>query len=62
VKDHLPVRTVDLSYLIYRELLYPFDAWAKQTVAARNEYAAAHGLPTTSRSLEWSNTTIPAAR
>ena len=23
VKDHLPVRTVDMSYLIYRELLYP---------------------------------------
>jgi len=62
VKDHLPVRTVELSYLIYRELLYPFDDWAKRTVAARNEYAAAHGLAPTSLSLEWNNTTIPVAK
>jgi hypothetical protein len=30
VKDHLPVRTVDMSYLIYRQLLYPLGDWASQ--------------------------------
>lgn len=56
VKDHLPVRTVDMSYLIYRELLYPFDDWATKTAAVRNEYAAAHHLPTKSFSLDWTST------
>ena len=56
VKDHLPVRTVDLSYLIYRELLYPFDDWAERTVSARNQYAEAHHLPAKSFSLERKNT------
>ena len=28
VKDHQPVRTVDMSYLVYRELLYPLGTWA----------------------------------
>jgi len=56
VKDHLPVRTVDLSYLIYRELLYPFDDWAKRTAAARNEYAEAHHLPDKQFSLHWDST------
>ena len=30
VKDHQPVRTVDMSYLVYRELLYPMGTWAAQ--------------------------------
>ncbi len=30
IKDHVPDRTVDMSYLIYRELLLPFDEWAEQ--------------------------------
>jgi hypothetical protein len=45
VKDHQPVRTVDMSYLIYRELLYPLGTWANKVIAMRNEYAAAHHLP-----------------
>ena len=56
VKDHLPVRTVDMTYLIYRELLYPLDDWATKTVAARNEYAAAHHLAAKSFSLDWGTT------
>jgi hexosaminidase len=56
VKDHLPVRTVDLSYLIYRELLYPLGDWASRTVAVRNEYAAAHQLPARTFSLDWKST------
>src|SRR6185295_7938409 len=37
VKDHRPIRTLDMSYLIYRELLYPLGDWAAQTLDARNE-------------------------
>ena len=44
VKDHRPVRTVDMSYLIYRELRYPLGEWAKSTEAARNQFARAQGL------------------
>ena len=49
VKDHVPVRTVDMSYLVYRELLYPLDDWAQQVMAVRNRYAQAHGLPLRTR-------------
>jgi hexosaminidase len=56
VKDHLPVRTVDMTYLVYRELLYPFDDWATRTLASRNGYAEAHHLPTRSFSLQWKST------
>jgi hypothetical protein len=58
VKDHLPVRTVDMSYLVYRELLYPLDDWATQTLAVRNEYAEAHHLPLRKFSLNWKSTSI----
>ncbi len=53
VKDHRPVRTVDMSYLVYRELLYPLGEWAAQMEAARNRYARAHHLPVRERSLDW---------
>jgi len=62
VKDHLPVRTVDLSYLIYRQLLYPFDDWAQRTVAARNAYAEAHHLPAKPFSLHWNSTSVEATQ
>ena len=44
VKDHRPVRTVDMSYLIYRELLYPLGEWAEATQCVRNQFAQANGL------------------
>jgi hypothetical protein len=30
VKDHEPVRTIDMSCLVYRELLLPLGEWARQ--------------------------------
>ena len=56
VKDHRPVRTVDMSYLIYRELLYPLGEWAKATQRARNQFAQAQGLPARDQELDWRNT------
>ena len=53
VKDHYPVRTVDMSYLVYRELLYPLGDWAAQVVKVRNIYAQAHHLPSRERILDW---------
>jgi len=53
VKDHLPDRTVDMSYLVYRDLNLPLDDWYGQTEAARNRYAKAHGLEEKSVSLSW---------
>lgn len=60
VKDHRPVRTIDMSYLVYRELLYPLGDWAARTLAARNEYARAHQLPERDGELNWKDTTIVA--
>jgi hexosaminidase len=56
VKDHHPVRTVDMSYLVYRELLYPLGDWADKTQAVRNEFAAAHHLPLREVKLVWKAT------
>jgi len=56
VKDHRPVRTVDMSYLSYRELLYPLGDWAARTLEARNEYARAHQLPVRTLKLNWKDT------
>lgn len=53
VKDHEPDRTVDMSYLVYRELLLPFDEWYEKVRASRNTYATKHGLPSRSDSLAW---------
>ncbi len=57
VKDHLPDRTVDMSYLVYRELLLPVDEWYSHVQSARNSYAKAHGLATRNESLHWKNLT-----
>jgi hypothetical protein len=53
VKDHQPVRTVDMSYLVYRELLYPFGDWANKVAAVRNQYAGAHHLPVRDYKFNW---------
>ena len=60
VKDHRPVRTIDMSYLVYRELLYPLGDWAAGTLAARNEYAREHQLPERAGQLNWKDTDAPA--
>ncbi len=41
VKDHRPIRTPDMSYLIYRELNFPMNKWAEATLEARNAFARA---------------------
>ena len=53
VKDHLPDRTVDMSYLVYDELLLPMDDWYERTQSARNSYARAHQLPVRNEPLHW---------
>src|SRR5437588_213470 len=58
VKDHRPVRTVDMSYVVYREFLYPLGDWAARTLEARNEYARAHQLPARTFELNWKDTTL----
>jgi len=56
VKDHLPDRTVDMTYLIYRQLLYPLGDWADGVRTARNKYAEAHQLPGRTERLDWQDT------
>ena len=53
VKDHLPDRTVDMTYLVYRELLLPFGDWVEQVRSVRNQYATSHGLPAQNGSFDW---------
>ena len=53
VKDHLPDRTVDMSYLVYRELQLPFGEWVEQVRAVRNQYAQAHSLPVANERFDW---------
>ena len=53
VKDHLPMRTVDMSYLVYRELILPLGEWHQQVQAVRNQYARAHGLPARAAGFDW---------
>ncbi len=53
VKDHVPDRTVDMSYLIYRELQLPFGKWVEDIRAARNQYAGAHNESADTRQFDW---------
>ena len=56
VKDHLPDRTADMSYLIYRELLLPLGDWAKAVESARNQFAQKHGLAVRTGEFNWKDT------
>jgi len=53
VKDYLPYRTADMSYLVYRELLLPFGEWYDKVEAARNRYAQGCGMPARTDKLDW---------
>ncbi len=53
VKDHLPDRTTDMSYLVYREKLLPFGEWVNAIADARNQFAAAHTLHARNYHLAW---------
>jgi hypothetical protein len=61
VKDHHPVRTIDMSYLVYRELLYPLGDWAGKVQSVRNQYARAHNLPAREGTLDWKGTGLSTA-
>jgi hexosaminidase len=56
VKDHVPDRTVDMSYLVYRELQLPFGDWVSAIRSTRNQYAAANHLPERKAEFDWRNT------
>ena len=58
VKDHLPGRTVDRSYLVYREKLLPFGDWVSSIAIARNQFAAAHHLPVRTFRLAWDDFSV----
>jgi hypothetical protein len=58
VKDYVPYRTVDMTYLVYRELILPFGDWAEKVRAARNQYAQAHNLPTRDQTFDWQDTRV----
>jgi hypothetical protein len=53
VKDHLPDRTVDMSYLVYRQLLLPLGDWVEQISAVRNRYAQSYGLAARNERFDW---------
>ena len=53
VKDYLPYRTADMSYLVYRELLLPLGNWYVQVENARNQYAKGYDLPDRTDKLDW---------
>jgi hypothetical protein len=53
VKDHVPDRTVDLSYLVQRELALPFGQWVEAIRAARNQYARANGIAPDNQAFDW---------
>jgi hypothetical protein len=56
IKDHPPDRTIDMSFLVYRELLLPLGEWFDKVQAARNQYAQGSGLTGRHERLEWSDT------
>lgn len=58
VKDHLPDRTVDMSYFVYREKLLPFGTWVNSIAAARNQFAAAHNLAVRKYQLSWDDLSV----
>ncbi len=53
VKDHVPDRTVDMSYLVQRELALPFGTWVETIRAARNQYARANGIALDDQKFDW---------
>lgn len=53
VKDHGPARTVDMSYLIYRQLKLPLGKWAKEVLDARNQFATKNNLPARNETFNW---------
>ena len=53
VKDHLPDRTVDMSYLVLRQLQLPVGDWVQKVAAARNRYAQNNQMPQRTVEFDW---------
>ena len=51
----MPDRTVDMSYLVCRELILPLGEWYDEVMASRNQYAEANYLPTRDGKLNWAD-------
>src|SRR6185369_14180852 len=60
VKDHLPDRTVDMSYLVWRQLLLPMGDWVQKIDSARNAYAGKNQLPPKKVEFDWKDLAGPA--
>ena len=58
VKDHLPDRTVDMSYLVYRELHLPLGEWVGKVAAARNRYAEKNQMPVRRGEFDWNSLAV----
>jgi len=56
VKDHVPDRTVDMTYHIYRQLLLPMQDWFEKVQTVRNRYAKSYNLPERNIPFNWSDT------
>ena len=56
VKDHYPDRTIDMSYLIYRQLKFPLGKWAEDVLKVRNQFAKQHNLPGRTENFNWEST------
>lgn len=55
IKDHLPVRTIDMSYLIYREINYPLGKWAEEVIKVRNQFALSNRFSPRINKIDWEN-------
>jgi hypothetical protein len=55
VKDHLPDRTVDMSYLVYRDIQLPMQPWAEKLADVRNHYAESHQLARREFRFRWAD-------
>ena len=53
VKDHYPDRTIDMSYLIYRQLKYPLGKWAAEVLVTRNQFAKKNNLLERTEEFNW---------
>ncbi|MFT3947747.1 MAG: glycoside hydrolase family 20 zincin-like fold domain-containing protein [Agriterribacter sp.] len=53
VKDHHPDRTIDMRYLVYRQLKYPLGEWVQKVTAIRNEFAKKNNLPERTAIIHW---------
>ena len=53
VKDHLPDRTVEMTYLVLRQMQLPVNDWFERVRGARNRYAEAHQVPARDDKFDW---------